>query len=707
MAVVLVVLAAIGMIALGVAQRQSLGAWQWLAYGGAILALAGASLFYRQVGRAEIDLDQREQSLTEKQQAHEEEQRELVAARQLLEREVASQSQKLQQQEQSLAQRMATFHEWFEFPLPIDLADPAAPLSPTDAELEALVRKDRELHALLQQESELLFEYIRQNRYAEDGKFQLALLRDDLLTLATKCARVYRPDVENPLLETSVERVLRAISRSALQMLVVMEKLPLDVKQYNINDIYMYVRQAVKAYGAYKSVQAYWSYANTAYYLGRLALGANPFALGAWWFVGTLGREGAQMLATKLVHRHALAMLQDIIRVVGYEVALTYGGDFRHRDPNWIYGVELTSLVAAFPLSRDSLKHALSELSVLTLRSEYDRAYLVRCLAAGKDARAAEHLAPLLLTASERSAIAQRLERFLQTYLHGKTAERVQAWQRDVEHRLDIKLTISGLKGALPREAQLLDAARSLTGFLASQKQLDPPEILAAVGRTRVWKELSTEQQAMWRREIDSQTSLLFAEPDLDPSSEISTWFLDDLILLAAAFPPRTGSMYDLLRETAIYLRQPEKKVQEQWERRLAEALRERSSASWIHRAWPASAMPAALDILAQEQLQFLYGGVALDPPRPEKEELFLLGTPTRLVLFSAAHDPPEALWKGDAQVQRETQRNLLAREAIVRGGTWLKPGDERRVIRISKPIFTTSDGYFQPLLQWNGGNAN
>ena len=47
----------------------------------------------------------------------------------------------------------------------------------------------------------------------------------------------------------------------------------------------------------YKSAEPYWPYVNTAYYLGRFALGANPLALGTWWFVGNLGSRGAQAIA--------------------------------------------------------------------------------------------------------------------------------------------------------------------------------------------------------------------------------------------------------------------------------------------------------------------------------------------------------------------------------------------------------------------------
>ena len=136
----------------------------------------------------------------------------------------------------------------------------------------------------------------------------------------------------------------------------------------------------------YKSTEPYWPYVNTAYYLGRFALGANPLALGAWWFVSNLGSRGAQAIAQHVINRQALALLSNLVRVIGFEVAGIYGGDFRHRDANWIYAAELTELVSQFPLSRDSLAHALREVGALQLRSEYDRIFLYRCLANRKSA---------------------------------------------------------------------------------------------------------------------------------------------------------------------------------------------------------------------------------------------------------------------------------------------------------------------------------
>src|SRR4029079_19404618 len=174
-------------------------------------------------------------------------------------------------------------------------------------------------------------ENILQNKYAPDGKLSLTIIRDDVVNLVTHVARIYQPDVGQPLLEASLSRVFRAVSRASLQMLVVLDELPVDVKHASLNSLYGYIRSAVKPWRTYKSAEPYWPYVNTAYYLSRFALGANPLALGAWWFVGNLSSRTTKALAQHLINRQALALLSNFVRVIGYEVAGIYGGNFRHR----------------------------------------------------------------------------------------------------------------------------------------------------------------------------------------------------------------------------------------------------------------------------------------------------------------------------------------------------------------------------------------
>ena len=163
-----------------------------------------------------------------------------------------------------------------EFPKPLNLSHQ----QPDEASLSELARKDRQMMDLLKAETKILYENILQNKYSPEGKVELPVIRDDVVLLVTHVARIYQPSVEQPLLEASLMRVFRAVSRASLQMLVVLDELPINVKNASLSTLYNYVRSAVNTWRMYKSAEPYWPYVNTAYYLGRFALGANPLALG-------------------------------------------------------------------------------------------------------------------------------------------------------------------------------------------------------------------------------------------------------------------------------------------------------------------------------------------------------------------------------------------------------------------------------------------
>jgi hypothetical protein len=212
--------------------------------------------------------------------------RELYEARDVAQRELRVSFERLAAREQRLNDRLLTFHEWMEFPQPAAVADDAA----SREELAAMAAKDRELLALLDAETELLFNKILQNRYVQDGQVQPLLMRQDAVELIVKVARLYQPGAEQPLLETSIERILRSASRISLQMLVLLDRLPLNVKDYNLQSLYRYIRQAVKAYGVYKSTEPYWPHLSTAY-LPRAVRHGSQSSYSGYLVVAQLDRE--------------------------------------------------------------------------------------------------------------------------------------------------------------------------------------------------------------------------------------------------------------------------------------------------------------------------------------------------------------------------------------------------------------------------------
>jgi hypothetical protein len=564
------------------------------------------------------------------------------------------------------------------------------------------------MQELLKAETKILYDNILQNKYAPEGTVLLPIIRDDVLTLVTKVARIYQPSVEQPFVDASLTRVFRAISRASLQMLAVLDELPVDVKHASLSSLYGYVRTAVMTWRMYKSAEPYWPYVNTAYYIGRFALGANPLTLGAWWFVGNLGSRGAQAIAQHVINRQALALLSSLVRVIGYEVAGIYGGEFRHRDANWIYAAELSELVSEFPLSRDSLAHALREVGALELRSEYDRVYLYRCLASGKSAGPERYAASAVLTMEERRAVASRLERFLEAFVHGKSADRIRRWKEAAEERLGVKLSVALKSAAASVHDQIVDAARSLASFLVSTKQLEPSEAAALLETTAILRVLPAEARGEVLAGIRENASFFFEHPDIDPDGDLVDKYLEDLAMLNARTAPRAASVDDTLEDVATYLRRSPKQIRTMLERHYAANLTARLPAELQPRRLPAAAARAALDLLvdATEPVRFLYGPVKLQWPEGMHAEIvmdgsaWLLGVDQRLLVFTAGSQP-RVIWRGSPRdVDIEVSRQLLGASCRLTGGQWQVPGHVQPLaIRIGASIVGSYGANFRPLL--------
>ncbi|HUE70025.1 MAG TPA: hypothetical protein VMP01_03980, partial [Pirellulaceae bacterium] len=476
-----------------IACRQSLGYWQIPLYVAGAVVLAAALWFRRSISPAELELERLRREATDERSEVAQERQQFTLVQKEIRDQFEQQGRQLTKREEALAKRLLAFHEWMEFPQPLELSLPPDPQQ--DKDLAKLIEKDRQLDELLKNETQVLYDHLMANRYAQDGGIQLTMIRDDVYSLITRVAQLYQPTVTQPMLETNLSLVIRAVGRASLHLLVLLEDLPLNVKNYSLASLYGYLRNAVSAYRMYKSTEPYWPYVNTAYYLGRFALGANPLTLGAWWFIGALGQRSAQAVVTRAINRQALALLSNVVRVIGYEVAATYGGDFRHREANWIYAAELTELMSQFPLSKDSLSHALKEVGALSLRSEYDRMFLYRCLAEHVSARPQQFEAARHLAAEERRAIAGRLEKFLELHVHGKGADRVGKWKAAVEERLQAKLVVGLKPTAQAVEQQIEDAIESLASFLLGVKEREPPELPALLGSSRLLTELPEDRR--------------------------------------------------------------------------------------------------------------------------------------------------------------------------------------------------------------------
>lgn len=281
----------------------------------------------------------------------------------------------------------------------LDLLEP----EPSAEELENLVAKDRELIALIEAESQRAFDRVLANRYAAEGGVDTALILADLRDFIRRVARLYRSDSEDPLLETEIELIAKSLSSMALHILIIVEDLPLNLKSYNTATMYRLVRRGASYYGTYKTFRPYIEHGFNLLHAARLALGVNPATAGVAWAAGKLTTHGAKAIGERVLQRRALQLLNDFIRVIGFEAAMIYGGDLRHRDANWVLGAELVNLEVSRGEDLGGRDSALVALCNLALRHEFDRIRLLNHLAKHRKIDVERVMPQVIMTQRERA----------------------------------------------------------------------------------------------------------------------------------------------------------------------------------------------------------------------------------------------------------------------------------------------------------------
>ncbi len=310
----------------------------------------------------------------------------------------------------------------------------------SDEKLAEFAEKDRKLVALIEAESQRAFNRVLNNRYAAEEGVNSPLILADIRAFVEEVAHLYRPESKDPLLETDIELVAKSLSSMALHLLVVVDGLPINLKSYSTAKMYRLIRRGASYYGTYKSFRPYLEQGLNALQVARLALGMNPVAVSIAWAAGKLTTHGAKTLGEHLLQRRALQLLNDFIRVIGYEAAMVYGGDFRYRDANWVLGAELVNLEIARGTDLAGRDAALKRLCNLALRHEFDRIRLISQLGRHRKIDVAHMKPQVVMTVGERERVADELARHCDETAADTDAESLARWREAAQTMLGIPI---------------------------------------------------------------------------------------------------------------------------------------------------------------------------------------------------------------------------------------------------------------------------
>ncbi len=684
---------------------------RWSLFGAGALALASIFGFRRRERADEAALEAEREALKEEQNRF----REL---RDSFENEVEKRSRLLQKKEMALAQKLATFHEWMEFPLDLDGDAHAEPVSPDIQE------KDQEVLKLLKHRTDGIFDKIKNRDYLDAGEFQRDRLFRDIHAIMEDVARIYNPDSANPLLETSVEKLLRAINRIALQLLVLLEQMPIDFKRYNIRSMYDTIQAGVRAYNTYKTALPYWNYLRPVYYVGRFSLGSNPLTLGVTWALGELATRGVQKFSTHLTNRYALGFLYDMVFIVGSETAGVFGGDFRHRELSWIYGAELTELIRRFPVSRETLLRSMNEVGNLPLRSEYDRIFLYRCLAAHKSARPEKFDPRSFLPIQDRQTIAEKLEQFYLDHFRQSEGD-ADAWMEGIEDRLGIKLRTGGAPQLLlPPVERAADALRSLASFLMDVKKQPSETLPVHLPETRMITRLNEDRRRREVEQLMAAPPMIFDYPDLASGEELLEDYIQDLADLCVRLHPHDPACDTAVESVARYFRYDLKTLKKRLDGLYTAYFTEKLIPESPEKHPRPHAVRGLLSSLEPEEFPlFLYKGISIRTAKgerisfPKDINLWLMGTGHRLLLVGipAKDRSPEQeaalLWEGfrggEGAASAAYMESRFGDDCLLTGGVWhwssAAENEEPAAIKISGSSRTRAESFFRPVFAFCG----
>ncbi|MDF2375621.1 MAG: hypothetical protein P1U81_05230 [Verrucomicrobiales bacterium] len=348
---------------------------------------------------------------------------------------IRNEASRLDSKRANLEKVLMSYGEWMEFPdyqllQTIDWAD----------ENHAVM--DEKVASLLDSEADLMLQRFSSGVYWTDGKFDGRQLLLDLVSFTEAIARIYCPDSDRPLLELNLESLLKALNRASVQIILLLEELPIvEVQQMNLRKMSDNIRKASTVYKKYEELQPYLKPVRYLWQGSKMLLTSNPL-LAAGWIAGSeIIWKGGKHLGKKAMDAYLLSLVRQTMGIIAWETAGIYDPTHRYRSPDWIYGVELAHLLSKFDATQEVLRETFRELGRLPLKSSYDRIFLYRCIAQNASPKPKHFAQPDLLSLEVREQLMKQLIDFYEKNISANAEaenEETTKWRVGLKERLGL-----------------------------------------------------------------------------------------------------------------------------------------------------------------------------------------------------------------------------------------------------------------------------
>ena len=394
--------------------------WAWGVYGSSLVLFISSLIivFFHHESSEALRLKYRERKIEEDEEKI-----------QQLQKDYEAKANLLAHKENEVKQKLMQYKQYAEFP------------DDKTTEVDNKAYFDDEIAQLLHDKAEIIFDKIINKKYTEKDTFKNELLLEDIVDLIESVARIHHPDSQHPLLETSIENLFRSLNRLSLQLLVLVDSFPINIKEYNLRKTYLYIQKSATTIGYYKKAEPFLTFAGPVL---RIGLASNPMV----GIAQTLAIEAGKHAIKTGSEKYALNLLHDVIEIIGDQASTIFGDNtLRYRSKHWIYAVELTELMHHFnSVESSTLSKAMRIISGLLMRSEYDRIFIYHCLAQHKSADP-ERFSNDFFTDENKQELASKLRDFVESAVNKNRTEendkKIMRWRKKAEQRLGVKIPLN------------------------------------------------------------------------------------------------------------------------------------------------------------------------------------------------------------------------------------------------------------------------
>ena len=348
---------------------------------------------------------------------------------------IRNEATRLEKKRHEFEKVLIAYGEWMELP-------DYKMLQTINWQNEAHQQMDHRVAKLIDDEADRMLQVYSSGEYWKDGKFEGRKALLDLIEFTESIARLYQPESERPLLELNMESLLRSINRASLQIILLLEELPIvEVKEMNLRKVTDSVRKASKVYKKYEELQPILKPVRYLWQGSKLFLASNPL-LAAGWIAGSeVLWKGGKAIGKRAMDAYLLSFVRQTLGIIAWETASLYDSTHRYRNPDWLYGVEIAHLLSRFDATQDALREAFQEIERLPLQSSYDRLFLYRCIAQNVSPKPKYFAQPGLLTNELKQQLYDQLDTFYEKIISANVAvdnEETRKWREGLEDRLGI-----------------------------------------------------------------------------------------------------------------------------------------------------------------------------------------------------------------------------------------------------------------------------